>query len=250
MGRAPARGGLWNGPSSRYLAGGRGACAAGTVEGRTGARSSVRSEGRALEDDVRHRRRQLDGLFRGDASHGGSEGQTKTDEPSDGTSGSGAGRRHGTHRAGRGRTMGRSPRFKGATRSGGHSERGVPPREGRSRWIRGERPTWPCSAATCRRASAPAAQLREGAFPAHLGRRASHPPRPAVDPSHPDLDGMISARQGHIIVRHFRSHSFPATALAPGFSPVRAEVRRVAVSTAGVPSELETVETVRRGAAT
>ena len=75
-----------------------------------------------------------------------------------------------------------------------------------SGWIRVERPTWPSSAATCRRASAPMAHLPEGAFPAHLERRASHPPRPAVDPFHPDIEGMTSARHGHSGDRHCCSH--------------------------------------------
>jgi hypothetical protein len=61
---------------------------------------------------------------------------------------------------------------------------------------------------------------------------------------------MISARQGHTSVRHFRSYPFSATAFTPGFIPVMATMRRVAVSTAGVPTERETVETVRRGIST
>ncbi len=68
---------------------------------------------------------------------------------------------------------------------------------GPCRSIRVARPTWPFSAATCRRVSAPVARAPKGASPAHRERRAGRSPQRARDPFHPDLycivpDGSLS----------------------------------------------------------
>ena len=57
---------------------------------------------------------------------------------------------------------------------------------GPCRSIRVARPTWPFSAATCRRVSARPALAPKGASPAHRERRAGRSPQRARDPFHPD----------------------------------------------------------------
>jgi hypothetical protein len=53
-------------------------------------------------------------------------------------------------------------------------------------WV--ERPTWPFSAATCRRASAPPIEESNGSSVARQTRRAGSPPQRASGPFHPPLD--------------------------------------------------------------
>ena len=62
------------------------------------------------------------------------------------------------------------------------------------RRIRVARPTWPFSAATCRRVSAPPAHLPKVAFPARLGWRTGRPPQRAGRPIHPNLYCIVAGK--------------------------------------------------------
>ena len=62
------------------------------------------------------------------------------------------------------------------------------------RQIRVARPTWPFSAATCRRVSAPPAHLPKVAFPAHPERRTGRPPQRAGRAIHPDLYCIVAGK--------------------------------------------------------
>ena len=63
-----------------------------------------------------------------------------------------------------------------------------------SRQIRVARPTWPCSAATCRRVSARPVCPPKVAFPAHPERRTGRPPQRAGRPFNPDLYCIVAGQ--------------------------------------------------------
>ena len=87
-------------------------------------------------------------------------------------------------------------------------------------WIRVERPTWPCSTATCRRVSAPPAHPPKVAFPAHPERWAIRPPQRAGDPFHPDLCCIVPAQSWVIAINRpcssSRRRARPASSVSRG----------------------------------